>query len=70
MISKISLCLINLTTEYGTVPAIPIERDTIVNITPHFFAAKRADEAIIPTIAEGKPRLIANIMFGVFSEGS
>ena len=31
-----SFSLINLTIEYGVVPAITIERETNVNVTPHF----------------------------------
>ena len=57
-----SFSLINLTTEYGVVPAITIERETRVNVTPHFFSAKRAEDETIPTIAEGQPRLIAKVM--------
>ena len=58
-----SFSLINLTIEYGVVPAITIERETNVNVTPHFLSAKRAEDEIIPTIAAGQPRLLAKVMF-------
>ena len=61
-IPKKSLRLINRKIEYGAVPEITIERDTNVNVIPHFFSAKRAEEATIPTIAEGQPRLIARLI--------
>ena len=64
-----SFSLINLTIEYGTVPAITIERDTSVSVTPHFLSAKRAEDETIPTIAAGKPRLLAKVMFAALSGG-
>ena len=57
-----SFNLINLTIEYGVVPAITIERETSVKVTPHFLSAKRAEDDIIPTIAAGQPRLLAKEM--------
>ena len=68
-IPKISLRVTNRKIEYGAVPEIIIERDTNVNVTPHFFSAKRAEEEIIPTIAEGQPRLIARVILATFSVG-
>jgi hypothetical protein len=64
-----SFNLINLTIEYGVVPAITIERETNVNVTPHFFSARRAEDEIIPTIAAGKPRLLAKVMFAALYGG-
>ena len=64
-----SFSLINLTIEYGTVPAITIESDTRVNVTPHFLSANKADDATIPTIAAGKPRLLAKLMLAALSGG-
>ena len=55
--------------EYGTVPEIIIERDTRVNVTPHFFSAKRAEDETMPTIAEGQPRLIARVILATFNGG-
>ena len=66
-IPKISLRATNRKIEYGTVPEIIIERDTIVKVIPHFFSAKRADEETIPTIAEGQPRLIARVILATFN---
>ena len=68
-IPKISLSLTNRTIEYGAVPEIIIDRDTKVKVIPHFFSAKRADEEIIPTIAEGQPRLIARAILATFNGG-
>ena len=68
-IPKMSFRVTNLTIEYGAMPAIIIERDTRVKVTPHFFSAKRAEEEIIPTIAEGQPRLIAKVMLATFNGG-
>ena len=68
-IPKISLRVTNRKIEYGAVPEIIIERDTNVKVTPHFFSAKRAEEEIIPTIAEGQPRLIARVILATFSGG-
>ena len=59
----------SLITEYGAKPEIPIDRDTRVNVTPHFLSAKRAAEETIPTIAAGQPRLMARVMFATFSGG-
>ena len=64
-----SFSLINLTIEYGTVPAITIERETSVKVTPHFFSAKRAEDEIIPTIAAGQPRLLAKVMLVALNGG-
>ena len=64
-----SFSLINLTIEYGVVPAITIERETNVNVTPHFLSAKRAAEETIPTTAAGHPRLIARVRFATFRGG-
>ena len=64
-----SLSLINLTIEYGVVPAITIERETSVKVTPHFLSAKRAEDEIIPTIAAGQPRLLAKVMLAALKEG-
>ena len=61
--------MINRTIEYGAIPEITIESDTKVKVTPHFFSAKRAAEEIIPTIADGQPRLIAKVMFATFNGG-
>ena len=49
----------SLTTEYGPIPEITIDKDTRVNVTPHFLSANRAAEETIPTIAAGHPRLMA-----------
>ena len=68
-IPKISLRVINLKIEYGTVPEMIIERDTRDNVIPHFFSAKRAEEETIPTIAEGQPRLIARVILATFKGG-
>ena len=68
-IPKKSLRLINRTIEYGAVPEITMERDTIVRVIPHFFPAKRAEEETIPTIAEGQPRLIARVTLATFNGG-
>ena len=68
-IPKISLRLTNRTIEYGAVPAIIIERETRVKVTPHFFSARRAEEETIPTIAEGQPRLIAKVILATFNGG-
>ena len=59
----------NLTIEYGAIPEITIESDTKVNVIPHFFSAKSAEDETIPTMAEGQPRLIAKVMFATFSGG-
>ena len=64
-----SFSLINLTIEYGVVPAITIESETSVNVTPHFLSAKRADDEIIPTIAAGQPRLLAKVMLAALNGG-
>tara|TARA_B100001778_G_C18104416_1_gene413297 strand:+ start:143 stop:508 length:366 start_codon:yes stop_codon:yes gene_type:complete len=64
-----SFSLINLTIEYGVVPAITIERETSVKVTPHFLSAKRAEDEIIPTIAAGHPRLLAKVMLAALYEG-
>ena len=64
-----SFSLINLTIEYGVVPAITIERETNVNVTPHFLSAKRAEDEIIPTIAAGHPRLLAKVMLAALYGG-
>ena len=64
-----SFSLINLTIEYGVVPAITIERETRVKVTPHFFSAKRAEDEIIPTIAAGQPRLLAKVMLAALYGG-
>ena len=64
-----SFSLINLTIEYGTVPAITIDRETSVNVTPHFLLAKRAEDETIPTIAAGQPRLLAKVMLAVLYRG-
>ena len=68
-IPRISLRVRSLTIEYGIMPEITIDNDTRVNVTPHFFLAKRAEEEIIPTIAAGQPRLMANVMLAIFSGG-
>ena len=65
-----SFSLINLTIEYGAVPAITIESDTSVNVTPHFLSANRAEDATIPTIAAGQPRLLAKVMLAALSGGT
>ena len=59
----------SLTTEYGPVPEITIDRDTRVKVTPHFLSAKRAAEETIPTIAAGHPRLMARVIFATLSGG-
>ena len=64
-----SFSLINLTIEYGTVPAITIDRETSVNVTPHFLLAKRAEDETIPTIAAGQPRLLAKVMLAALYGG-
>ena len=69
LIPKISWRLINRIIEYGAVPEITIDRDINVNVIPHFFSAKRAEEATIPTIAEGQPRLIARVILSTFNGG-
>ena len=66
-IPKKSLRVTNLTIEYGAMPEIIIESDTRLNVTPHFFSAKSAEEETIPTIAEGQPRLIAKVIFATFN---
>ena len=63
-----SLRVISLTTEYGPVPEITIDRDTRVKVTPHFLSAKRAAEETIPTIAAGQPRLIARVILQLLVE--
>ena len=68
-IPKISLRATNRKTEYGAIPEIIIDRETIVKVTPHFLSAKRAEEATIPTIAEGQPRLIAKEILATFRGG-
>ena len=65
-----SFSLINLTIEYGVVPAITIDRETSVKVTPHFLSAKRAEDEIIPTIAAGQPRLLAKVMLAALSGGT
>ena len=65
-----SFSLINLTIEYGAVPAITIESDTSVNVTPHFLSANRAEDETIPTIAAGQPRLLAKEMLAALSGGT
>tara|TARA_S200000501_G_scaffold319269_1_gene313505 strand:+ start:305 stop:574 length:270 start_codon:yes stop_codon:yes gene_type:complete len=69
LIPKISLRFTNRTIVYGAVPEIIIERDTKVKVIPHFFSAKRAEEEIMPTIAEGQPRLIARVILATFNGG-
>ena len=69
LIPKISLILINRIIEYGAVPEIIIDKDTKVKVIPHFFSAKRAEEEIIPTIAEGQPSVIASVMLATFNGG-
>ena len=64
-----SFRVINLTIEYGVVPAIAIDRETSVNVTPHFLSAKRAEDEIIPTIAAGQPRLLARVMLAALYGG-
>ena len=64
-----SFNLINLTIEYGVVPVITIERETSVNVTPHFLSAKRAEDEIIPTIAAGQPRLLARVILAALYGG-
>ena len=64
-----SFNLINLTIEYGIVPAITIDRETSVKVTPHFLSAKRAEDEIIPTIAAGQPRLLARVMLAALNGG-
>ena len=64
-----SFNLINLTIEYGIVPAITIERETRVKVTPHFLSAKRAEDEIIPTIAAGQPKLLAKVMLAALYGG-
>ena len=68
-IPRKSLRVTNRNIEYGAVPEIIIDRDTIVKVTPHFFSAKRAEEEIMPTIAEGQPRLIAKVILATFNGG-
>ena len=68
-IPKKSLSAISLTIVYGPIPEITIERATKVSVTPHFFSAKRAEEETIPTIAEGQPRLMANVILATLSGG-
>ena len=50
-IPKMSLRVMSLTTEYGPVPEITIDRDTKVKVTPHFLSARRADEEALSTIS-------------------
>ena len=57
----------SLTTEYGPIPEITIDRETRVKVTPHFRSAKRAAEDTIPTIAAGQPRLIARVIFATLN---
>ena len=64
-----SFSVVNLTIEYGAVPAITIESETRVNVTPHFLSAKRAEDDTIPTMAAGQPRLLAKVMFATFNSG-
>ena len=64
-----SFSVVNLIIEYGAVPAITIERETRVNVTPHFLSAKRAEDDTIPTMAAGQPRLLAKVMLVTFSSG-
>ena len=64
-----SFNFINLTIEYGVVPAITIESETSVNVTPHFLSAKRAEDEIIPTIAAGQPRLLARVILAALYGG-
>ncbi len=64
-----SFRLINLTIEYGAVPAITIERETRVKVTPHFFSANKAEDEIIPTIAAGQPKLLAKVMLAALNGG-
>tara|TARA_B100000941_G_scaffold66665_1_gene44505 strand:- start:72 stop:323 length:252 start_codon:yes stop_codon:yes gene_type:complete len=64
-----SFNLINLTIEYGAVPAITIERETSVRVTPHFLSANRAEDEIIPTIAAGQPMLLAKVMLATLNGG-
>ena len=64
-----SFSVVNLTIEYGAVPAITIERETRVNVTPHFLSAKRAEDDTIPTIAAGQPTVIARVILATFNEG-
>ena len=68
-IPKISLRVTNRKIEYGANPEIIIDRETKVKVTPHFLSAKRAEEATIPTIAEGQPRLIAKEILATFRGG-
>ncbi len=65
-----SFSLITRTIEYGAVPAITIESDTKVNVTPHFLPANKADDETIPTIAAGQPRLLAKEMFAALNGGT
>tara|TARA_B100000886_G_scaffold3074_1_gene1942 strand:+ start:474 stop:725 length:252 start_codon:yes stop_codon:yes gene_type:complete len=64
-----SFSLINLTIEYGAVPAITIERETSVKVTPHFLSANRAEDEIIPTIAAGQPMLLAKVILAALNGG-
>ena len=66
---KPSCSFINLTIEYGNVPAITIESETSVKVTPHFLSANRAEDETIPTIAAGKPRLLARVILAALSGG-
>ena len=59
----------NLTREYGNKPEITIDKDISANITPHFFSDNRAQEATIPTIAAGQPRLIAKVILATLNGG-
>ena len=68
-IPKISLRVTNRKIEYGAIPEIIIERETRVNVIPHFFSAKRPEDDTIPTIAEGQPRLIAREILATFNWG-
>ena len=61
--------VISLTTEYGPIPEITIERETKDSVTPHFLSANKAAEETIPTIAAGHPRLIASVILAILSGG-
>tara|TARA_Y100000813_G_scaffold153970_1_gene114096 strand:+ start:15 stop:395 length:381 start_codon:yes stop_codon:yes gene_type:complete len=65
-----SFSLINLTIEYGAVPAITIESETSVKVTPHFLSANKAEDETIPTIAAGQPRLLAKVMLAALNGGT
>tara|TARA_Y100000766_G_C18739860_1_gene523015 strand:+ start:125 stop:496 length:372 start_codon:yes stop_codon:yes gene_type:complete len=68
-IPKKSLRVTSLTTVYGPIPEITIDKDTKDNVTPHFRSARRAAEETIPTTAAGHPRLIARVIFAILSGG-